>query len=127
MSIEPTGTPAQARRRNAILAGIEQFRMIDQRVTVSNIVTFLYVCENEGLSVTELAGVAGMSTATASRAVRALAPPDNQGSLPPHLNLVKVLAHGPQRNSKTLVLTPEGREFRTRLNDIIHAGVSIDG
>jgi DNA-binding MarR family transcriptional regulator len=121
------GSSAQARRRNTILAGVEQFRLIDPRVTVTNIVTFLYVCENEGLSITELAGVAGLSTATASRAVRALAPPGAQWTLAPHLDLVNILAHGPQRNSKTLVLTARGRELRAKLNEIISGAVSTDG
>ena len=48
------------RRRDTVLAGLEEFRRIDPGITVTGIVTFLYVCENEGISMTELASVAGL-------------------------------------------------------------------
>lgn len=124
-SIDPKPGSRQ-RRRNSVLAGIEKFRAIDPNVTVTNIVTFLYVCENEGLSVTELGRLAGLSTATASRAIRALASPEAPWSLAPHLGLVKILAHGPQRNSKTLILTDAGAELLSDLDAIIADAVPID-
>lgn len=127
MSISLESVGEVVRRRDTILAGLERFRQIDPNITVTNIVTFLYVCENEGISMTELAMVAQLGTATASRAVRSLGVEGDAGSLPPYLGLVEILAQGPKRNSKTLRLSPAGRELKDRLNQLIAAAVSIDG
>lgn len=131
MSIEPAAAlarrEAQIRRRDTILAGLESFRGVDPGITVTGIVTFLYVCENEGISMTELASIAGLRTATASRAVRALGVPGARGSLPPSLGLVDVRNFGPHLNSKTLFLTDAGRDLKDRLNGLIRGAVTIDG
>lgn len=130
MSIELATSPerreAAIRRRDTILAGLEAFRGVDPGITVTGIVTFLYVCENEGISMTELASIAGLRTATASRAVRALGVPGARGSLPPALGLVDVRNFGPHLNSKTLFLTDSGQALKERLNGLIRSAVPID-
>ena len=115
-----------ARRRDTVLAALEIFRGLDVGITTNNIVTFLYLCENEGLSVTELAGLAGLNPATASRSIRSLAAPGARWALPPYLGLIEVLGYGASRNSKTLRLTPAGVEIRDRLNALIDQGVRIE-
>ena len=115
-----------ARRRNTVLATLEIFRGLDVGITTNNIVTFLYLCENEGISVTELAALAGLNPATASRSIRSLAAPGARWSLPPHLGLIEVLSYGASRNSKTLRLTPLGVEARDRINALIQQGVRIE-
>lgn len=130
MSIEAVAALAPResviRRRDTILAGLEAFRGVDPGITVTGIVTFLYVCENEGISMTELASIAGLRTATASRAIRALGVPGVRGSLPPALGLVDVRNFGPHLNSKTLFLTDAGRGLKDRLNGLIRDAVAID-
>ena len=131
MSIEAeprtgTATASTGRRRDAVLAALEIFRALDVGITTNNIVTFLYLCENEGISVTELAALAGLNPATASRSIRSLAAPGARWSLPPHLGLIEVLGYGASRNSKTLRLTPLGVEVRDRINALIEQGVRIE-
>lgn len=115
-----------ARRRDVVLAALEVFRGLDVGITTNNMVTFLYLCENEGVSVTELATLAGLNPATASRSIRSLAAPGARWSLPPSLGLIEVLGYGASRNSKTLRLTPAGAEIRDRINALIETGVRIE-
>ncbi len=118
--------PPSERRRDSLLAGLELFRAASPApLGLTHFLTFLYVCENEGLSITELAAIAGLSTATASRSIRGLAPKGALSSLPPYAGLVEVLSFGPQANSKTLVLSEQGRELRADLDDIIRRSVPI--
>lgn len=131
MSIEAqlrtdTAPVSSGRRRDTVLAALEIFRALDVGITTNNIVTFLYLCENEGISVTELAGLAGLNPATASRSIRSLAAPGARWSLSPHLGLIEVLGYGASRNSKTLRLTPLGVEIRDRVNALIEQGVRIE-
>ena len=58
------------RRRDSLLACLELFRRNTPDLWVNNILTFLYVCENEGLNIKELAQLARLSEPTASRSIR---------------------------------------------------------
>lgn len=113
------------RRRDTVLAALEAFRSVDRGVTVSNILAFLYVAENEGISISELAAVAALNKPSASRSVRALAVKGARWARSPYLGLVEVCAQGPARNSKTLRLTTEGVALRERLDDLIRACTPI--
>lgn len=142
MSIEPRRrrSAAQAplarpRRRDTLLAALEQFRALHPGITVANIVTFLYVCENENLNLTELALVSGMSKATASRAIRALAPAGSRGALAPAVGLVQIASADEARahtrsdvrggSSKALRLTDHGQQLRATLEALITDAVPI--
>lgn len=120
-----TETPPSPRKRDSLLAGLETFRRLHPGVTVNEAIVFLYVCENEGLTVSELAFIAGLNSATASRVVRSLTPPGSAGALPPSLNLVELRVTGPKRNSKSAYLTEGGRALRDRLNAIILSSIPI--
>ena len=124
--VTTSGGPAPVRRRDSILAAMELFRDVDPGITITGVVTFLYVCENEGITMTELASVSGLRTATASRSIRALGVPGARGSLPPALGLVDVRNFGPHLNSRTLFLTESGRALKDRLNGFIRSAVTID-
>ena len=108
-----------ARRRNTVLAALETFRSLDPGVTINNMLVLLYVAENQGLNVTELAAICGLNTPTASRTVRALASPGERGALPPYLGLIKLCRDGPAKNSRTLRLTPAGEAVCARLERLI--------
>jgi DNA-binding MarR family transcriptional regulator len=60
------------RPRDSLLEAILALKARDARISVNEIVAFLYVCENEGLSVQELAFVGGLTQSTASRSLRSL-------------------------------------------------------
>jgi DNA-binding MarR family transcriptional regulator len=61
------------RRRNSVLEALVRLRRRRPGVNLTEAIIFLYVAENPGLNVAELARLIGMTLATASRAARGLA------------------------------------------------------
>ena len=55
------------RRRNAVLQSLELFRAVHPSVSLTHVVAYFYVAENEGLSITELSDALSTTIATASR------------------------------------------------------------
>lgn len=125
MSTEVLTGFGASRRRDTVLAAIETFRALDMGINMSNILVFLYVAENEGISVTELATISGLMKPTASRSIRALTPKGSRWALSPYLGLVELCAQGPARNSKTIRLTRQGRELCARIDRLIADPVRI--
>ena len=113
------------RPRDSLLEAILALKALDARISVNEIVAFLYTCENEGLSVQELAFVAGMSQSAASRNLRALGRADSPWAVAPALGLVEPYLRSSDGRSHVLHLTPEGERLRERLDDIIRRGVLI--
>jgi DNA-binding MarR family transcriptional regulator len=113
------------RRRDSLLEALMAFRALDPRVSFNEVVAFLYTCENEGLSVQELAFVAGMSQSAASRNLRALGRADSPWSVPPALGLIEPYLRPSDGRSHVLHLTPEGERLRDALDEIIRRGVTI--
>ena len=112
------------RRRNSLLEGIETLRRVYPEINVNNIVLFLYVCENEGLSLSELSKAAGYNMATTSRALRAMGEEDAPGTLGPRLGWIRLLT-GIHRGSKAILLTTRGRDLRRQIDAIITEAVTI--
>ena len=61
------------RPRDTLLEALLALKALEPRISVNEIVAFLYTCENEGLSVQELAYVARLTQSTASRSLRSRA------------------------------------------------------
>ena len=112
----------EGRRRNAVLDVLELFQDAGADGRLGPLIAFLYLCENEGLCVSELAAVAGMNMAAASRAARSLACPEAAGALPPMLGLVELRPHGRVR---ALYLTEAGSDLRDRIDSRIRRAVTI--
>lgn len=110
------------RRRNTVLEVLEVFRSLDGTGRISTVLAFLYVCENEGLSVSELALACGFNKATASRSIRSLASKGTRGALPPALGLVSLTQEG---RIRSLRLTPQGQALRDRIDAVIARAVPI--
>ena len=104
------------RQRNALLESLELFRDVYPGITIGNMIAFLYTCENEGLTILDLAQVTGFYLATASRTIRAFLEPEADGVLSPELGLVEI-TQSPR--GKTLHLTEAGRRLRAELQAII--------
>lgn len=113
------------RRRDSLLEALRVFKGLSARITVNEIAAFLYTCENEGLSVQELAFVAEMSQSAASRSLRSLGPPGSAWAQPPALNLIEPFLHPTDGRSHVLHLTDRGRALRDQLDDIIRQAAPI--
>ena len=101
-------------------------KALDPRISVNEIVAFLYTCENEGLSVQELAYVAGLTQSTASRSLRSLGRPGSDWAQPPALGLVEAFLNPQDGRSHVIHLTDQGRELRARLDEMIQRAIPIE-
>jgi DNA-binding MarR family transcriptional regulator len=113
------------RARNGLLQALHAFKALDPRVSVNEVIAFLYAAENEGVSVQDVADLAGFTQSTASRSLRALGPAGSPWSQPPALGLVEAYLNPHDGRSHVIHLTDTGRAFRDRLDEIIRAGVTI--
>ncbi len=113
------------RNRNAILHTLCLFKALDPRISVNEVIAFLYAAENEGLTVQDMAYLGGLSQSTASRSLRALGPPDSPWSQAPALGLVEAFLNPQDARSHVIRLSPKGREFRDRLDGVIAQAVTI--
>lgn len=114
------------RKRDSLLEALVLFKKLSPAVTVNQIITFLYTCENEGLNVQELAYVARFSQTTASRSLRGLGPPDSIWALPPKLGLLEASFDPADGRSHLIHLTERGRAVRDTLDRLIRAGIPIN-
>ena len=114
------------RPRDSLLEAILALKALDARISVNEIVAFLYTCENEGLSVQELAYVAGLTQSTASRSLRSLGRAGSDWAQPPALGLVDAFLNPTDGRSHVVHLTDQGRALRDRLDDLIRRAVPID-
>lgn len=113
------------RSRDSLLEALILFRGLNSTITVNEIITFLYTCENEGLSVQELAYAAQMTEPTASRSIRSFGPEGSEWARPPACGLVEAFLNPQDARSRVLHLTAEGHETRRRLDSIISEAVPI--
>lgn len=103
------------RRRNACLAVLERLRVERDTFTLGEAVAFLYVCENEGINIRELAELAGLTQSSASRTVRRLA----------LTSLVRVSGQARDRRGRIISLTSAGLALRDRIDCLIAAATPI--
>jgi len=113
------------RSRSALLQALHAFKALDPRISVNEVIAYLYAAENEGLSVQEVADLAGMTQSTASRSLRALGPRESPWSQPPAVGLIEAFLNPHDGRSHVIHLSPAGRDFRDRLDEIIRQGVAI--
>ena len=115
------------RTRNAVLQAMHLLKGLDARISVNEVIAFLYAAENEGLTVQDMAYVAGLTQSTASRSLRALGPADSPWSQAPALGLVEAFLNPADGRSHVIRLSDRGREVRERLDAIILQSVTIAG
>jgi DNA-binding MarR family transcriptional regulator len=113
------------RERNTVLAALELFRSLDLPRTQTSMLLFLYVCENEGLNVTELAEVSRMQVAGAARVTRALAGGLEDEPAPPQSVLFELRTDSKDRRLRFVHLSDRGREVRDQLEALIERGAPI--
>ncbi|MGZ3375861.1 MAG: hypothetical protein ACXU8S_04625 [Phenylobacterium sp.] len=113
------------RSRNSVLQALHVLKALDARISVNEVIAFLYAAENEGLTVQEMADVSGLTQSTASRSLRALGPPDSEWSQAPALGLVEPYLNPRDGRSHVIQLSPLGRDVCARLDRIIRLSVTI--
>jgi DNA-binding MarR family transcriptional regulator len=116
-----------ARRRNCLLECLERCRRLSRPMSLSHVLAFLYIAENQGLNVTELADICRTTTATASRTARAMLVEGAADCLPPYFGLVEARPNPQDSKGRVLFLTERGRLLREELDEVIREGVPIVG
>jgi DNA-binding MarR family transcriptional regulator len=114
-----------ARRRNSFLKALEYFREMHLGLVVTDLIVFMYIAENEGLNISELAQLARLTGATASRRARLLATADIYNPLPPSLGLIAFTEGEEDARTRQLTLTARGREVREAIDRLIAEGDPI--
>src|SRR5688572_10738145 len=115
------------RRRSAALECVLALRRADPMISLTDAILILYVAENPGINMTELADVAGLNLATASRCARSLADAANPGSLPPYSGLLAIEPNPQDPRGRILRLSDAGEGLRRHIDEAIQRGVLIDG
>jgi DNA-binding MarR family transcriptional regulator len=117
----------QGRHKNSLLQAIETFDELRAPRPFHTMMLFLYVCENEGLTVTELAFVTRSTVSSTARLVRALAGQNTQDA--PYLRapLFDLEGSPKDRRLKFIHLSPQGQSLRSRLEAVIAAAKPILG
>ncbi len=113
------------RVRNGLLQALHAFKALDSRISVNELIAFLYAAENEGLTVQDLAHVARLTQSTASRSLRALGPQGSEWSQPPALGLLEAFLNPDDGRSHVIHLSPAGRDLRDQLDEIIRQSATI--
>ncbi len=113
------------RERNTILSALELFRTLDVPRTQTAMILFLYVCENEGLNVSELAEIARVQIAGAARLTKMLAGGLVEEPLPPEAVLFELRTDERDKRLRFVHLSARGREVRDELEAMIARAAPI--
>lgn len=113
------------RKRNSCLAVLEQMRSIGVEIALTEAICFLYICENEGINVRELAQLSGLTPSSASRSARRLTTADAPCALAPALGLIELSTQPTDRRGRILTLTQEGIRLREIVDELIAAAEPI--
>jgi DNA-binding MarR family transcriptional regulator len=113
------------RERDSLLAALELFRDLPIPRNLTSLILFLYVCENEGLNVSELAQVGGVDVTGAARIAKTLAGQSHEAPLPPEAVLFELHPSEEDRRVKIIRLSARGRAMRDQLERMIRRAVPI--
>lgn len=94
---------------STLFTAVEAMRAACPRLTLRQAILFLYVCENEGLSLHELAFVSRVGDATTSRGVKMLSSDDPELIPAP---LLSVRPHPGDRRIVLIYLTEQGEALK---------------
>ena len=121
-----TEDAAPRRERDALLAALELFRGVEVPRSLTTLILFLYVCENEGLNVSELALAGGVQVAGAARLVKTLAGLVPEEPVPPEAVLFDLKSTPKDKRLRFVHLSPRGRALRDQLEDLIARATPIN-
>jgi DNA-binding MarR family transcriptional regulator len=121
-----TEADAPRRDRDSLLAALELFRGIEVPRSLTTLILFLYVCENEGLNVSELALAGGIQVAGAARLVKTLAGLVPEEPVAPEAVLFELKSTPRDRRLRFIHLSPRGRALRDQLETLIARATPIN-
>ena len=121
-----TDDDAPRRERDSLLAALELFRGVEVPRSLTTLILFLYVCENEGLNVSELALAGGVQVAGAARLVKTLAGLVPEEPVPPDAVLFELKSTSADKRLRFVHLSPRGRALRDQLEGLIARAVPIN-
>ena len=120
-------TSQPARKRNAVLAALETFRDQGCPRGLLALVLFLYVCENEGLTISELALVGRIDVSSAARLVKRLSSAADDAPAEDGVVLFELSTESDDKRLKFVHLSADGRKLRDRIEDLIAGAAPIRG
>ena len=112
--------------RGTLARTLAHMRQTYADITLTEIVTFLTIVENEGVTVSGLARLCGFTEATASRTIRGLAPAEMPGALSPSRGLVHLMRGPTENRSRHAFLTPKGRGLALALDEFMAVPAVVD-
>ena len=118
-------TDGPRRERDSLLAALELFRGVEVPRSLTTLILFLYVCENEGLNVSELALAGGVQVAGAARLVKTLAGLVPEEPVPPEAVLFELKSTSADKRLRFVHLSAQGRALRDKLDHLIVRAVPI--
>lgn len=113
------------RKRNACLAALEKMIAWRSDILLKDVVAFLYICENEGATLRELAILARLDQSTASRTISRLAGAADRSQRSPEA-LIRPCTRNDDKRARTLLLTPHGIALRDDIEGIIARAEPIE-
>jgi DNA-binding MarR family transcriptional regulator len=111
-----------ATRENTLFTAVGAMRAACPKLTLRQAILFLYVCENEGLSLHELAFVSRVGDATTSRGVKMLSTEDPELMPAP---LLRVEPHPGDKRVILIYLTERGEALKAEIAGAIDRRRSI--
>lgn len=107
---------------NTLFAAVAAMRSACPRLTLRQAILFLYVCENEGLSLHELAFVSRVGDATTSRGVKMLSSQDPERLPAP---LLRVRPHPEDKRVVLIYLAEPGKALKAEIARVIDQRLAI--
>ena len=115
----------EVRRRDTILAALEMYREGCGPRNLTSLMQFLYVSENEGLNVSELAHVSRTSVSVTARTVRVLAGELRGARLPVNQCIFELRGVDDDKRLRFVHLTDYGQAMRQRFDGLISDAIPI--
>jgi DNA-binding MarR family transcriptional regulator len=115
------------RSRDTVLQAAITFRSARPGLSLTDLIAFLYIAENPGISFAELAHVSAINKMTVSRIVRRLSGEDAEaaGSREGERSLVRVEPNAADDRSLVVFLTPAGRALCAKVDEAISHAILI--
>ncbi len=113
------------RRRSCVLSALELFRTLELPRGFNAMLLFLYVCENEGANVSEIAHVANMDVPGAARLIKVMAGLVPEEPIQPDKVIFELRSSDRDRRVRFVHLTAHGRKVRDAIEALIEEGTPI--